>query len=95
MNIILIRAINSILRAVVYLIIGRAILSWFIRPGDRLFPLYMGIVKITEPILTPFRELSMRIMGNSSIDFSPMLAIIVIYFLQGIVTKLLLFFGLY
>jgi len=94
MNILLIRAINSFLQIIIYLIIGRAILSWFIRPGDRLFPFYMGIIRITEPILAPFRELSGRILGNSGIDFSPMLAIFIIYFLQRMVTKLLIIFML-
>lgn len=92
MAIFLIRVTNLFFQVIIYLILGRAIMSWFIRPGDRLFPLYMGINRITEPILSPFRNLSARFMRNSSIDFSPLIAILVIYFLQRIITNLLISF---
>ena len=89
MNLFLIRVINTFVQVIIYMILGRAIMSWFIRPGDRLYPLYMAIIRITEPILTPFRNLTSRYMGGG-IDFSPMLAIVAIYFIQRILTKLLL-----
>jgi YggT family protein len=86
----LLRTIYSVLNIIVYLILGRAIMSWFIRPGDRLFPLYMGIIRLTEPILSPFRNITARFMGNSGIDFSPMLAIFAIYFFQMLVGRFFL-----
>lgn len=89
MGLLLIRTINTFLQVIIYLILGRAILSWFIRPGDRLFSLYMGIIRLTEPILTPFRNLTSRYTGGAGVDFSPMLAILAIYFLQRMVIKLL------
>lgn len=87
MGILLLRAINSFLQVIIYLILARAIMSWFIRPGDRLYPLYGLVIQITEPILMPFRNLSGRFMGGM-VDFSPMIAIFAIYFLQRIIIKL-------
>lgn len=87
MGILLVRAINSFLQIIIYLILARAILSWFIRPGDRLYHLYVKVIQITEPILMPFRNLSGRFMGGM-VDLSPMLAIFAIYFLQKIIIKL-------
>lgn len=90
MSLFLIRVLNSFLQVIVYLILGRAIMSWFIRPGDRLYPLYMGVIRITEPILSPFRNLTSRFTGSMGMDFSPMLAIFAIIFIQRALTKLLL-----
>ncbi len=84
----LLQTINMFFQVIIYLILGRALMSWFIRPGDRLYPLYVAIIRITEPILTPFRNLTNRFMGNSNIDLSPMLAIFAIYFLQRLLNGL-------
>ena len=92
MVIFLIRAINTFLQVIVYLILGRAIMSWFIRPGDRLYPFYVSIIRLTEPILSPFRNLTSRFLGNSGIDLSPLLAIFAIYFFQRVITRLLVAF---
>ncbi len=92
MVIFLIRAINTFLQVIVYLILGRAIMSWFIRPGDRLYPFYVSIIRLTEPILSPFRSLTSRFLGNSGIDLSPLLAIFAIYFFQRVITGLLVAF---
>ncbi len=87
----LIGTINSFLQVIVYLILGSAIMSWFIRPGDRLFPLYMAITRLTEPILRPFKNLTARFTGSMGIDFSPLLAILAIYFLQSLLRRLIYF----
>ncbi|GAB1476677.1 hypothetical protein MASR2M70_15130 [Bacillota bacterium] len=92
MSVFLIQVTNLFFQVIIYLILGRAIMSWFIRPGDRLFQLYMAVVRITDPILLPFRNLSGRLMRNSGVDFSPMLAILVLYFLQRVIIGLLISF---
>ncbi|NLM07888.1 MAG: YggT family protein [Clostridiales Family XIII bacterium] len=94
MTIFLMQVINLFFQVIVYLILGRAIMSWFIRPGDRLYPLYMSVIRITEPILAPFRNLSNRIMGHSAIDFSPVLAILAIYIIRRLLSALLIGFML-
>ena len=90
MAIFLIQVINMFFQVIIYLILGRAIMSWFIRPGDRLYPLYLSIARITEPIMAPFRNLSSRFMGNSGIDFSPLLVIFAIYILRRLISGLLI-----
>lgn len=66
-----------------FLIIGifiRALLSWF--NLDPYNPLIQALNSITEPVLEPFRRIIPRISG---IDFSPLVAMIVL----GIVSNVL------
>ncbi|MGI6734402.1 MAG: YggT family protein [Anaerovoracaceae bacterium] len=94
MTIFFIQVINLFFQVIIYLILGRAIMSWFVRPGDRIYPLYMSIIRLTEPLLAPFRNLSNRFMGNSGVDFSPLLAIFAIYILRRLLNALLIGFML-
>ncbi len=89
---ILIQAVSVFAQIVVYLIFGRVILSWFIRPGDRIYSLYRMLIQLTEPILAPFRRLTDRFMRNTNIDISPMLAIFAIWVARSIIIKVLLMF---
>lgn len=89
MNLFLIRVINTFVNVIIYMIVGGALMSWFVRPGDRLYPLYMAVTRITEPVIAPFRNITRRFMGGG-IDFSPMLAIFAIYFIRNILIRLVL-----
>ena len=61
-----------------WLIIIRALISW-VNP-DPFNPIVRFIYAVTEPLLAPFRRI---IPGNMiGIDFSPILALIFIWFLQ-------------
>ena len=71
---------NLLLTILVLSIIVRALLSWFYPVGrDRWSKL---LVDITEPILSPIRSLLSRILPIP-IDFSPIVAILLINFLQN------------
>jgi YggT family protein len=60
----------------IFAIFVRAAASWFVR-DDRSRP--MGfLVDVTEPILSPLRRV---IPGGMGVDFSPMIAIAVLYVL--------------
>jgi YggT family protein len=60
-----------------FAIIGRALMSWFDR-GMR-SPVAQFLVQLTEPIIAPIR----RVLPSAGmIDFSPMVAILLIYVLQ-------------
>ncbi len=84
--IVLIQAINTFFRILVYLIIGRAILSWFVRtPYGNLYRFYMGLVQFTDPMLMPFRKLLYRFGFSGTIDISPILAIMALGFLNRII----------
>lgn len=84
-----IQAINSFFQLLIYLILGRAIASWFIRPGDRLYPLYLGLLRITEPILAPCRRLTGRFGMASGIDFSPIVALLLLSLLNSLLIRIL------
>jgi YggT family protein len=61
-------------------IVIRALMSWF--QLDPRSPLIQALNSVTEPVLEPFRRIIPRVMG---LDFSPMVAIIVL----GIVSRVL------
>ncbi len=63
----------------VLLIFARAILSWFPRIDSR-NPLVDILVQVTEPILAPIRSL----MPRTVIDFSPMIASLILIFVAQI-----------
>lgn len=87
---ILIIAVNLFFEVLIYLILGRAILSWFIRnPYGSLGRLYSMIIQVTEPILAPCRRLLARFGLMSTIDFSPILALIGLSVIRRIVISLL------
>ncbi|HVI42501.1 MAG TPA: YggT family protein [Anaerovoracaceae bacterium] len=90
MIIVLMNAINTFFQILVYLILGRAILSWFIRtPYGTLYKVYSAIIQITEPMLAPCRKLLSRFGLSGSIDFSPILAIIGITVINGLIVNIL------
>jgi YggT family protein len=70
--------IDLVLWAYVWVLVARALVSW-VNP-DPYNPIVQVLYKLTEPVLYPIR----RMMGGYGlgIDFSPMIVILVIYFLQ-------------
>ena len=73
----------KLLDLLVILLIIHAILSWF--HVDRTNPIVRFIDRVAEYILNPIRRFIPPIGG---IDISPIIAIAVIYFLQGIIRSL-------
>jgi YggT family protein len=66
-----------------WLIIGRALISW-VNP-DPYNPIVTFLYRATEPVLAPIRRwIPLRGMG---IDISPIIVILVIYFLQMFLVK--------
>lgn len=87
---VLISAINLFFEVLILLILGRAILSWFVRnPYDTLGKIYSMILQITEPILAPCRRLLARFGMMGSIDFSPILALIGLNIIRKIIVSIL------
>jgi len=76
----LIQVVNIAFQVLMYLIIGRCILS-FIR-HDPYNPIIKFVYDVTEPVMAPFRRLLPMGYG---IDFSPLLAV----FALGLINKLL------
>ena len=60
----------------IFAIFARALASWFVRDGRG--PLMGFLTDVTEPILGPLRRIIPTGMG---VDFSPMVAILLLYVL--------------
>jgi YGGT family. len=72
------RIIDIVLTIYMWIIIFRAVISWV--NADPYNKVVIFLYKVTEPVLRPVRRiLPMRNMG---IDFSPIVVILVIIFLQ-------------
>ena len=69
-----------------WLIIARVILSWVnVNPHNQLIRF---IYEFTEPILRPIRQIMPR--GSMPLDFSPIVAIILLELLQGLIFRLVI-----
>jgi YggT family protein len=80
--------LDYVLTALSWLVIIRALLSW-VSP-DPFNPIVRFLYTVTEPLLAPFRKM---IPGYAiGIDFSPLIALIFIWFLKLFVVSTL--FGL-
>jgi YggT family protein len=69
--------VSLLLQILWFLIIVRALLSWF--PIDPSNPIVRILYEITEPVLMPFRRVIPRI---GMMDLSPFAALLVIGFIQ-------------
>jgi YggT family protein len=71
--------VDFLLTAYMWVIIGRAVISWV--NADPYNPIVRFLYEITEPVLGRIRRVIPVSMG--SIDFSPVIVIIIILFLQS------------
>ncbi|MEA3468620.1 MAG: YggT family protein [Thermodesulfobacteriota bacterium] len=71
--------IDFLLTAYMWIIIGRAVISWV--NADPYNPIVRFLYNVTEPLLSRIRRLVPMNMGG--IDFSPMILILAIMFLQS------------
>ena len=75
---------NMIFNVVYFLLVIRIILSWFdVNPYNDIIQI---IFKITDPILAPFRKLPLQ---AGVIDFSPIVAFLVLWFLRNFIVGVL------
>ena len=80
--------VNILFQGLMLAVVGRSLLSWFpIRPGNPFFALAVILNQVTEPILGPLRRIIPTI-GN--IDISPIVALLILQFLQGVLVQALL-----
>jgi YggT family protein len=80
------RILDAALTIYMWIIIIRAVLSW-INP-DPSNPIVRLIHRLTEPVMAPIRR---RIpIGGLGIDFSPIIILLLIIFLQSFLVKSLL-----
>ncbi|MBI4012110.1 MAG: YggT family protein [Candidatus Rokubacteria bacterium] len=75
--------IDYVLVAYMWVIIIRALVSW-VNP-DPWNPIVRVLYQVTEPVLRPIR----RMLPMTAIDFSPVIVILAIYFLQAFLVPVL------
>ncbi|WP_234120003.1 YggT family protein [Clostridium hydrogenum] len=75
-------------RVLEWIIIIDCVLSFV--PSDSLYSVRQAIGNITEPILAPFRAIQERIAPGFMIDFSPVIALIVIQIIERLIIALFL-----
>lgn len=81
----LVQLLDWLVTIVVVAIIGRAILSWFVR--DPSHPVMRLLIDVTEPILGPIRR---ALPQSWMIDLSPLVAILALQVLWSLVRSLAL-----
>lgn len=85
------KIIDLVLTLYMWIIIAQAIISW-VNP-DPYNPIVRFLYRVTEPVLAPIRRwLPTRGMG---VDFSPLIVILVIYFLQWFLVKTMIQAAIY
>lgn len=87
------RAIDLILQIMEYAILGRVIVSWLPISRDNQF-IHL-LYQLTEPILAPIRRLIERsaVGRNIMIDFSPLIAFLLIGLMRDLIRRFLLYPG--
>jgi len=79
------KMIDIILSLYMWMIIGRAIISWV--NADPYNPIVRFLISATEPVLYPVRR---RLPMLGGIDFSPILVILAIIFVQTFLVQSLI-----
>ncbi len=83
------KLINVVLSAYIWLVIGRAVISWV--NADPYNPVVRFLVQVTDPLLQRIRRV-VPFMGG--IDLSPMILIFGIVFLQNFLVPTLMQIGM-
>ena len=78
------RGFYWVLQAASWCIVIRAVLSWFLRPD---VPIYAFLLRITEPLIAPFRPLAYKLSGGRlPIDLAPLFSYFVLMILMRVVS---------
>ena len=78
------RGVYWVLQAAPWCIVIRAVLSWFLRPD---VPIYAFLLRITEPLIAPFRPLAYKLSGGRlPIDLAPLFSYFVLMILMRVVS---------
>lgn len=80
--------VNFAVKIYTLVIIARAVIS-FVRT-DPYNPAVRLLYRLTEPVLYPIRRILVKATGNIGLDFSPIIAIILLRILKSIIMRILL-----
>ncbi len=89
MTLLLCRAIRLFAELLTWMLVLRAVLSWFARdPESMVGKIYIQMIKMTEPIVMPCRKALSRL-NTGMFDFSVFLAMILVQAVGNILIMLL------
>ncbi|QIB69015.1 YggT family protein [Aminipila butyrica] len=89
MKYLLINAVSWFADILIFLLLARAILSWFIAGRyNTVYRIYEVLCNVTEPIVAPCRRLSMRL-NTGMLDLSVFFAFFLVSFARTIIIMLL------
>lgn len=83
------RVLDVVLNVALWVIVIRALISW-VNP-DPYNPIVQFLTRVTEPVLKPLRRLAPP--WKLGIDLSPLIAILIILFLEYALVRSLMTFG--
>jgi len=94
------QVVDIVATILIYCLLARAVLSWFVVSGQRgygygarqqspLLRIYQVLGSVTEPIVRPVRRLLSRF-NTGPVDFSPMAAMLLIIVVRRLLIWLLL-----
>ncbi len=90
MKMVLIRAIYMFTELIIFFLVTRVILSWFVRnPHSVAGKIYIAVIKFTEPLVAPSRKALSKI-NTGMFDFSIFLSMIVIQAIASIIVRLII-----
>ena len=91
---VLIRAINIFAQLISVALLAMCALSFVVayNPYSSAGRVYQFLVKITDPVVAPFRRLLSRF-NTGMVDFSPMLAMIGVEIISRIIIRILIMFA--
>ena len=88
-----IHAIRIISQIIIYLLIGRAVCSWFVRNRYGTgYKIYMILTRLTEPVVAPCRKITQRF-NTGMFDISVMLAFLLVMVVRDLLIRALLMFA--
>ena len=87
----LIMLINFVAQVFIYLLIARAVCSWFVRGGGTGYKIYQILSMLTEPVVAPCRMLTRRF-RTGIFDISVLLAFLLVMVARDVLVRLLLIF---
>jgi len=89
--ILFVMAIHWFAQILIFLLIARAICSWFIRTGSgTAYKIYQLLSMLTEPVVAPCRLITSKIQ-TGMFDFSIMLAVVFVIIIRNLLINLLYF----
>jgi len=86
---ILIRIIDFALMIYIWLIIIRAVMSWF--NPNYANPYIQMLIKVTEPVLRPARQIVQQLIPSRNFDISPIVVILLLELVRSLLIRLTIY----